>query len=250
MSVLEVIAVLVAGVGAGAINAVVGSGTLLTFPTLLAVGYSPLVANVSNTVGLVPGAVAGAAGYRRELRGQRSRVLRFGTASVLGGITGAALLLSLPESAFEAVVPAIIAIALILVVIQPRLEPWLERRHGSASRGRFLPLAAVYGSGAYGGYFGAGQGILLIAILDLALPDDLQRINALKNVLAGLVNLVAGLIFVVVADIAWGPAVLLAVGSIAGGILGARYGRRLPATWLRALIVVVGVAAIVHLLAT
>lgn len=249
MSLLEAAAVLVAGIGAGTINVVVGSGTLLTFPTLLAVGYSPLVANVSNTVGLVNGSIAGTIGYRRELEGQRKRVLWFGTAGVLGGITGATLLLTLPEAAFDAIVPAFIAIALVLIVIQPRLEPWLAARHGSASsRGRVLPLAAVYGTGIYGGYFGAAQGIILLAVLDLSLPDGLQRVNALKNVIASLVNLVAALIFIVVADIAWGPAALLTVGSIVGGLLGARYGRRLPAPVLRWVIVVIGVAAIIGLI--
>jgi uncharacterized membrane protein YfcA len=250
MSLLEAVAVLVAGIGAGTINVVVGSGTLLTFPTLLAVGYSPLVANVSNTIGLVNGSIAGTIGYRRELKGQRSRVLRFGTAGLLGGITGATLLLTLPESAFDAIVPAFIAIALILIVIQPRLEPWLERRRATRERSPAGPLAAVYGTGIYGGYFGAAQGVILLAVLDLSLPDDLQRVNALKNLIASVINLVAALIFIALADVAWGPVLLLTVGSIIGGMLGARYGRRLPPGALRGLIVVVGIAAIVNLLAT
>ncbi len=249
MTALEVILLAAAGTGAGAINAVAGSGTLITFPALLAVGYSPLTANVSNTVGLVPGAVAGSVGYRRELRGQRRRVLWLGAVGLLGGVTGATLLLTLPESAFDAIVPAFIAIALVLVVIQPRLGPWLERRRPSRERGRVLPAAGVYATGIYGGYFGAAQGILLIAVLDLTLPDDLQRVNALKNVIASIVNLVAAVIFIVVADIAWAAALILAAGSITGGLLGARYGRRLPAPALRVVVVVVGIAAIVGLLA-
>jgi uncharacterized membrane protein YfcA len=249
LSLPEALAVLLAGVGAGTINAVVGSGTLITFPVLLAVGYAPVVANVSNTIGLVPGTVASAIGYRRELRGQGQRALRFGAASVLGGIVGAVLLLELPASAFETIVPVFIAVALVLIVVQPRLAARLaaRRRPGHEAHG---PLSAgVFASGVYGGYFGAAQGILLIAMLGTALPDDLQRVNALKNVLAGLVNLVAGVIFIVVADVAWGPAALIAGGSIVGGTLGARYGRRLPPSALRAVIVVVGVFAIVRLLA-
>jgi uncharacterized protein len=248
MTAAEVLAVLAAGVAAGTINTVVGSGTLITFPVLLAIGYAPVTANVSNAVGLVPGSVAGAIGYRAELAGQRRRALRFGAASVLGAITGAVLLLVLPESAFRAIVPAFIALALVLIVVQPRLQERLAaHRHEHHDHGGGLPRAGVYGAAVYGGYFGAAQGILFIAILGLALPDDLQRINALKNVLAGLVNLVAGVVFVLVADVAWLPAALIAAGSAVGGVLGARYGRRLPERALRGVIVVVGVAAIVQL---
>ncbi len=247
MSVLEALTILAAGVAAGAINTVVGSGTLITFPVLLGLGYAPVVANVSNTVGLVPGSLAGALGYRGELAGQRRRMLRLGAASVMGGATGALLLLVLPASAFRAIVPVFIVIALVAILAQPRLS----RRRASRPRraavvgdGGPLAVAAVYASGVYGGYFGAAQGILLLAILGLAIPDDLQRSNALKIVLALLVNVVSGLIFVAVADVAWRPAALIAAGSVLGGAIAARYGRRLPARALRALIVVVGLAAI------
>lgn len=244
MSLLEAVAVLAAGVAAGTINTIVGSGTLITFPVLLAVGYPPVVANVSNTVGLVPGSVAGAIGYRQELRGQRDRALALGACSLLGGITGAIGLLLLPDKAFEAVVPAFIAVALVLVVIQPALARRLGERRG-AGRGTG---AGVYVAGVYGGYFGAAQGILLLGVLGLTVPDSLQRLNALKNVLAGIVNGVAGVIFVVVADVAWLPVALIAAGATLGGVLGARYGRRLPPVVLRAVIVVVGVTAIIQLL--
>jgi uncharacterized membrane protein YfcA len=249
VSLLECLLVLVAGVFAGTINTVVGSGTLVTFPVLLAVGYSPVVANVSNTLGLVPGSVSGAIGYRAELAGQRNRVLTLGSASVLGGIVGAILLLSLPSDAFEAIVPVLIVLALILVVAQPRLSRMLaERREEVRPHGGPLLWTGVFGTGVYGGYFGAAQGVILLAITGIAIPEDLQRLNALKNVLAALVNGVAAVIFVFFATVAWLPAVLLAVGSAAGGQLGARIGRRLPPAALRALIVVVGIAAIVQLL--
>jgi uncharacterized protein len=249
MTELEAAALLLAGVAAGTINAVVGSGTLITFPALLAVGYSPVVANVSNTVGLVPGSVTGAIGYREELRGQGGRAVRLGCASVAGGITGAVLLLVLPESAFEAIVPVFIGIALVLIVAQPWLSERLgRRRRPEGHHGGPLAAAGTYGAGVYGGYFGAAQGILLISLLGLVLPEDLQRLNALKNVLTGLVNLVAGVVFILVADIAWGAALMVAAGSVVGGHLGARYGRRLPPAALRAVIVVVGTIAIVHLL--
>jgi uncharacterized membrane protein YfcA len=241
-----------AGIAAGTINTVVGSGTLITFPVLLAFGYPPVTANVSNTVGLVPGSVAGAVGYRRELEGQARRGMPLAIASALGGIVGAILLLSLPASAFKAIVPAFIAVALVLIVLQPRLSRALaaRREHPRGhDRAGAVGTVATFGSGVYGGYFGAAQGILLLAILGLSLEgEDLQRINALKVVLAGLVNLVAGVVFIFSAHVAWLPALLIAIGSMIGGVLGARYGRRLPPAGLRALIVVVGVIAIVRLL--
>jgi uncharacterized membrane protein YfcA len=250
MGPLEVVAIFAAGVVAGTINTVVGSGSLITFPVLLAFGYPPVVANVSNTVGIVPGSVTGAVGYRRELTGQRRRVASLAWASLAGGVLGAALLLILPASAFKAIVPVFIAIALVMIVVQPRLSSWLET-HRPRVRSRAGPLAtaAVFACGVYGGYFGAAQGIMLLAILTLSIQDDLQRINALKVVLAGLVNLVAGVVFVIAAHIAWAPAALLAAGTLLGGFVGAGAGRRLPPSALRAAIVVVGVAAIVRLLA-
>jgi uncharacterized membrane protein YfcA len=246
---LHALAVFAAGIAAGAINALVGSGTLITFPILLAFGYAPVTANVSNTIGLVPGSVAGAVGYRRELAGQRRRAIPLAVASAVGATAGAVLLLSLPSSAFKEIVPGFILIALVLIVLQPRLGRALES-HRSRDSHEAGPLAvlAVCASGIYGGYFGAAQGIMLLAILGLSLPSEhLQRINALKVVLAGLVNLIAGIIFIFAAHVAWLPALLIAVGSIIGGIAGARWGRRLPPAALRAVIVVVGVTAIVRL---
>ena len=250
MSPLHALAIFAAGIAAGTINTVVGSGTLITFPVLLAFGYAPVVANVSNTIGLVPGSASGAVGYRRELAGQRRRTIPLAIASLAGGIVGAVLLLTLPASAFEAIVPVFIVIALVLIVAQPRLARLLAA-HRPATHGRVpgpTVIACVFASGVYGGYFGAAQGILLLSILSLGLDEQLQRINAIKVVLAGLVNLVAGIIFALVADVAWSAAVLIAGGSIIGGVLGARGGRRLPDNVLRAVIVVVGTAAIVRLL--
>ncbi|MGA9876115.1 MAG: sulfite exporter TauE/SafE family protein [Solirubrobacteraceae bacterium] len=249
MSFGEILAIAAAGFAAGMINTVVGSGTLITFPVLLAFGYAPVTANVSNTVGLVPGSVSGAIGYRRELAGQRAQAIRLGTASALGAITGAVLLLVLPASAFKAIVPVFIALALVLIVLQPRLNRLLTARAAhSAHTGRVL-LVALYATGVYGGYFGAAQGILLLGILGLALTQDLHRTNALKNVLAGLVNGVSGIYFILVAHIEWGPAAIIAASSILGAQIGARYGRRLNPVALRGVIVVIGVSAIVHLVA-
>jgi uncharacterized protein len=249
MSIGEIVAIAVAGLAAGAINTLVGSGTLITFPVLLAFGYAPVTANVTNTIGLVPGSVSGAIGYRRELAGQRERALRLGAMSLAGGITGAVLLLVLPASAFKAIVPVFIAIALVLTVLQPRLARWLSTREIDLERkGALMVPFAVYLTGVYGGYFGAAQGILLLGILGVALAQDLHRTNALKNVLVGLVNGVAGLYFAFAAHVDWGPAAIIAVTAVAGAQLGARYGRRLPPDALRAVIVVVGVSAIVRLL--
>ncbi|WP_019931774.1 sulfite exporter TauE/SafE family protein [Nocardia sp. BMG111209] len=256
MSPLDQLAVLVAGVAAGGINAVVGSGTLITFPVLLALGYPPVTANVSNTVGLVPGNLSGVLGYRRELAGQRARVLRLGTGTVLGALIGAILLLKLPPGAFKAIVPALIILALVLVVVQPRLSRWVRARRAAngqaddtGGHGVLLWLA-VAGTGVYGGYFGAAQGVLLMGLLGVVVHEDLQRLNAVKNVLALLANTVSAAIFIVVADVSWEAAGLIAVGSIIGGQLGARLGRRLPPAVLRAVIVVVGVVAVVRLLLT
>jgi hypothetical protein len=249
VSLLHALALLCAGTAAGAINTVVGSGTLFTFPVLLGLGYAPVVANVSNTVGLVPGSVSGAIGYRRELTGQRGRVLTLAGASLAGGIIGAALLLTLPASAFKTIVPIFIAVALLLIIFQPQLSTALAaRRTGSGHRPGAGTMLGVFTGGVYGGYFGAAQGILVLSILALGLDDDLQRLNALKVVLTGLVNLVSGAIFVLVAHVAWGAAGLIAAGSIIGGVIGARTGRRLPPSILRAVIVIVGIVAIVQLL--
>ena len=249
MSIWEIVAIALAGLAAGTINTVVGSGTLITFPVLLAFGYAPVTANVSNTIGLVPGSVSGAVGYRRELAGQGARARRFGAVSVAGGITGAVLLLVLPASAFKAIVPVFIALALVLIVMQPRLARSLARRDPDERKGVVMLPLALYLSGVYGGYFGAAQGILLLGILGAALAQSLQRTNALKNVLAALVNGVAGVYFALAAHVDWGAAAVIACASILGAQLGAHYGRRLRPDALRAVIVVVGVLAIVRLVA-
>ncbi len=248
MSAWEIVAIFAAGMAAGTINTVVGSGTLITFPTLLAFGYPPVTANVSNTVGLVPGSVSGAIGYRRELTGQRQRVLALGTASVCGGIIGAILLLVLPASAFKDIVPFFIAVALILIVLQKQISRALRNHPRGAGEGVGPgALAGAFFTGIYGGYFGAAQGILMLSVLGLTIDDNLQRLNAVKVVTTGLTNLVAGVVFVIAAHVAWDVAALIAGGSIIGGALGARFGRRLHPMALRALIIAVGIVAIVRL---
>jgi len=255
VTLLEALLIGLAGLAAGTINTVVGSGTLITFPTLLAFGVPPVTANVSNNIGLVPGSLSGAIGYRRELSGQRARVLRLAVASFLGGIGGAVLLLTLDEGAFEAIVPVLVGIGLLAVVLQPRINRWLSRRHERDGDPRgyhgawwVWPLVLV--GGVYGGYFGAAQGVLLMAVMGIGIPETLQRLNAVKNVLAAIVNLVAGVVFVFVADVDWLVVVLIGAGSVVGGQLGATVGRRLPDAVLRVTIVVVGLTALAVFLLT
>jgi len=207
-----------------------------------------LVANVSNTVGLVAGGLTGIHGYRAELTGQGSTLRHLVPASLLGAVTGAFLLLKLPESAFETIVPVLIAAALVLVLLGPRIQAWAAVRHPDHdSLGRQLLLkAGVFATGVYGGYFGAAQGILLVGIMSVLMTIGLQNVNALKNVMSTVVNAVAAVIFMLVAweRINWSVAALIAVGSPAGGYVGARVGRRLSPRVLRSVIVVIGVAAI------
>lgn len=296
----DLLIIFIAGIGAGMINAVVGSGTLITFPALLAVGYPPITANISNNLGLIPGAVSGTWGYRRELVGQGTRARRLAPFSFVGALIGALALLVLPADSFTVIVPVLIVIALVLVAAQPRLQRHLasqavpptagagsvrapagqdlHRRTNpsgsvriigpgeeSTTRDQVAPgadsddgispvrwlalMVGVFLAGIYGGYFGAAQGILLIAIIASLLPVSMQRANALKNLLSVIVNAVAGVVFCLVAwdQIDWFAVLLIALGSTIGGFLGSHYGRRLPPAALRAIIVVVGLLAIAKL---
>jgi len=248
----EVVALLAAGMAAGTINTMVGSGTLITFPTLLLFGLPPLVANVSNTVGLVAGGLTGIHGYRLELVGQGRTLRGLVPATFLGALTGAVLLLKLPESAFNAIVPALIAAALLLVLLGPRLQLWAAARHPDhdSPGQRLLMTAGIFATGVYGGYFGAAQGILLVGIMSILMVISLQRINGLKNVLATVANAVAAVVFMIVGWdlIDWSVAGLIAAGALAGGYVGAKVGRRLSPGLLRGLIVIIGVLAIAKIM--
>ena len=246
-----------AGVAAGAINTLVGSGTLVTFPTLVALGYSPVTATMSNAVGLVAGGFSGTWGYRRELRGQWDRLRWQIPGSFVGACIGAWLLLHLPEKVFTEVVPVLLVGALILVLVGPRIQAWARQRAEDAGRSpeHVSPkrmAALVFGTfavGIYGGYFTAAQGILLMGVMGALLPEDMQRMNAAKNLLSLIVNIVAAVAYTVVAfdRISWPAAGLIAVGSLVGGFLGAHYGRRLSPNALRAFIVVVGLIGLYRL---
>jgi uncharacterized protein len=251
---LDLLALLGAGGLAGLINTVVGSGTLITFPTLLALGVPPVIANISNTVGLTPGSLSGALATRGELSGERRRVLGLGAASLLGGIVGALLLLRLPSAAFDAIVPILIGIGCVLVILQPITSKRLAIRRArlgadaATIHGPILLWLAVALVGVYGGYFGAAQGVLLIAILGIALAEPLLKVNAIKNVLALIANAIASVVFVIVSDVNWPAAISIAVGSVLGAQVGGRVGRKLPPTIYRVIIVAVGIAAIISLL--
>ena len=252
------ILIALAGLGAGAINTLVGSGTLITFPTLVTLGYPPVTATMSNAIGLVAGGVSGTWGYRRELRGQWDRLRWQIPASFVGAALGAWLLLHLPETVFEQVVPVLLVAALALVVVGPRIQEYARRRAEVAGRsadhvsaGRMVALVvATFAVGVYGGYFTAAQGIMLIAAMGALLPEDMQRMNAAKNLLSLIVNVVAAVAYIAVAfdRISWPAAGLIAAGSLVGGFLGAHYGRRLSPNALRAVIVVVGMIGLYRLL--
>lgn len=244
-------AVVLAAVWAGGINTVVGSGTLVTFPTLLVLGVPPLTANISNSVGLVAGGISGTVGYLPEMKGLGRKVAQLVPMSVLGSVIGALLLLVLPAEAFSAVVPVLIAVGIVLVVFGPRLSAWAKSHHHEGGR---VPvwhvvalMAGVLLAGVYGGYFGAAQGVILIGLLSALSTERLQALNGLKNVLGTIVNAVASLVFIVVEPdlVDWRIAGLVAVGAIVGGVLGARFGRRLAPNVLRVVIVVVGIVGLV-----
>lgn len=250
--------IVLAGVAAGAINALVGSGTLITFPTLVALGYPPVTSTMSNAIGLVAGGVSGTWGYRAELRGQWKRLRWQIPGSLCGALIGAFLLLHLPEKVFIEVVPVLLVLALGLVVLGPRIQAYARARaeasgrsveHVSSARMTAL-VAGTFAVGVYGGYFTAAQGILLIGVMGALLPEDIQRMNAAKNLLSMLVNIVAALAYISVAfdRISWPVAGLIAAGSLVGGWLGSHYGRRLSPNALRAVIVVVGLIGLYRLL--
>ena len=250
----DALLVLLAGVGAGTINTIVGSGTLITFPTLLLLGVPPITANISNNIGLVPGTLTGAVGYRRELEGAWPDLRRLAPMSLVGGALGAVLLLVLDPGLFKAVVPVLIVIGIVLVVAGPRINAWTARRREEAGHEgdpdhRVAMQAGTFGAGVYGGYFGAAQGIILMGILGALSSEPLQRLNGYKNVLSTIVNAVAALVFVIVAfeRIDWFVVLLIAAGSTIGGVIGSTVGRRLPPAVLRGAIVVIGLVAVTRM---
>ena len=257
MEFLSSVFIFFAGLWAGTINSVVGSGTLVTFPVLIALGFAPVTASISNATGLVAGSAAGAWGYRKELAGRRNQLLKLLPASLLGGITGAYLLLHLPEMVFQYAAPALIVVALLMVVFQPRLQRWVQTREQNpehAIRDKqhgVLLVVLVYLAGVYGGYFVAAQGILLVGILGVFMAGTMQNANAMKNILVLGVNIVAAVSYLLFAfdRISWTAVGLIAVSSLIGGLIGARVGRRLSPTVLRGVIFTLGLVALGFMIA-
>jgi hypothetical protein len=247
VSPLHAVIIVAVGLVAGMVNTIVGSGSLLTFPTLLALGYPAVLANVSNTVGLISGSVSGAVGYRRELKGQLRRILSLMPVVVVGTVIGASLLLALPGSAFRHVVPVLILIAVLLVLVQPRVAKRRAERGQIAEHPGPLLQFGTFLTSIYGGYFGAAQGVVLLGLFGITLDDDVQRLNAAKNVVAAAINAVGAVFFIATTDIAWKVAGLLFLGSTFGGQIGAVVGRRLPPQVLRATIAIVGTAVAIKL---
>lgn len=272
--------VLLAGIWAGAINTVVGSGTLVTFPVLVAMGVPPVSATVSNAMGLIAGNFTGAWGYRREIRQVKGILVKLIPASLLGGVIGATLLITLPEEVFGRVAPILIVISLGFVIFQPRLSRWVkaraakrdqpvdaeegeerdvpeERKSPSMPAVSLVLILLVFLAGIYGGYFVAAQGILLMGILGIFLAANIQQANGVKNLLVAVVNLTAAISYVIVdflirdpddRVILWGVVLIIAIGSTLGGLIGAWVGRRLSPVVLRAVIVTLGLVALAVML--
>jgi uncharacterized protein len=228
---------------AGGINSIAGAGSLLTFPALLTVGLPPLQANVSNSIGLVPGSLSGAFGYRAELRGHLGEAARLCVASGIGGLIGAALLLRLPTRVFELLVPTLVAASSVLVLVQH----WITARLAGRGKNTRAAAVGVLVVGVYGGYFGAAQGIMLLAVMGLTLQAPLVRINGYKTLVAAVANGASGVVFILLAPVSWPHVLVLAVGSVAGGRLGAVVGLRIPERPLRVGIAVFGLAVAARL---
>lgn len=248
MTGVEQLVVLAAGFGAGILTSTVGVASLLSFPVLVAVGLPPVVANASNTVGMTPAGLSGSFGYRRELREAPGATVMVLATCAGGSVLGAVLLLALPPEVFENVVPWLILFTCLLVGAQPTISRWVRRRHGEtppAPRTRMSPVTTFFATltGVYGGYFGAGSGVMMVAVLGFGLDLDLRIVNALKTLAVMAANVVASLIFLVVAELDWAAILLLASGSVVGGYVGSHIGRRLPSGLLRGLIVLAGLTA-------
>jgi len=247
MTLAEYALIFAAAIGAGIVNVVAGAGTLITFPTLLAIGVPPVVANISNTIGLIPASLAGAYGFRRELSGMWPSVMKMATWSAIGGVIGALCLLVLPAENFAIVVPFLLVLSGILAAAQPRVSRWVrgrsEQDSKDTSRISVGLVVAITATGVYGGYFGAAQGVILLAVIGILWTSDMNRANGAKNVLAGVANLVSAGLFVFSGSVDWIVVLIIAIGSGSGGLIGARIGRFLPATALRIILVVTAFVA-------
>ena len=255
MTPLEGVLLALAGLVAGTVNAVAGGGSLVSFPALLAAGYPAVDANVTNTVSLWPGYLSGGLAYRDDLRAQRDRVVALAVTAALGGAAGTVLLLVAPPGVFEAVVPFLVLVAVALLAVQPQVAARVRRRSELAEGGRTRPdhlgvglHASTFAAATYGGYFGGGLGVILMAVLAIFLPEDLTRLNGVKNALSLVVNTVALVGFGLFGPVAWVAVAVVGPASLAGGVLGGRLARRVSATVLRRVVVVWGTAVALRLL--
>jgi uncharacterized protein len=247
LSVETIVLLVAAGFLAGALNAAAGGGSLISFPALIAVGYPPLTANVTNNIAVAPGYVTGATGYRRELRGQGHRILPLTVASAIGSLVGVGLILISSQSAFESIVPFLVLAACVLLAFQPAITRRLEEHSGDRDRPGSGVLAGQALAAVYGGYFSAALGVVVLAILGLAFDDTLQRLNALKALLQLIIGAVSAVGFALVTPVAWTAVAVVAPASVVGGEVGARLARRVSDRALRVGIVTYGVACAVWL---
>ncbi|MEO8458010.1 MAG: sulfite exporter TauE/SafE family protein [Chloroflexota bacterium] len=249
MSIFEIVGLAAAAFVAGAINAVAGGGSLISFPALLAAGYDSKAANVTNTVAIWPGTLGGSLAYRSEISRQPTRIIALLVPAIVGALAGSALLLATSSDTFDAIVPFLILTGVAIMVFQEPLGRFLSRRNAVARSIDHVPVllqGVVFTAAIYGGYFGAGFGIIILAFLSILLPDDLHHSNALKGILAMIVNGVAVVYFILFGPVQWGPAALMAAFAMAGGFLGVGLARRLGPVWLRRGVILYGtVAAIV-----
>jgi uncharacterized protein len=243
----HVVLLVIAGIVSGAVNALAGGGSLLLFPALLAVGLPPLAANVTNSITQCPGYLGLALGSRRELRGQQGRVRSSTGVAMAGSVVGSLLLLVLPATVFDAVVPALVALASVALGAQPWLARWIGEPQPDAPDRRTVLLPAVFLAAIYGGYFGGALGVILIAVLALTAHDDLRRLNAVKGVLSLIIAAVSAVVFAIGAPVSWLVVALLAPVNLVGGFLGAKLAGRLPAPVLRTGVVLVGLAVAIYL---
>jgi uncharacterized protein len=247
LSVETIVLLVAAGFLAGALNAAAGGGSLISFPALIAVGYPPLTANVTNNIAVAPGYVTGATGYRRELRGQGHRILPLTVASAIGSLVGVGLILISSQSAFESIVPFLVLAACVLLAFQPAITRRLEEHSGDRDRPGSGVLAGQALAAVYGGYFSAALGVIVLAVLGLAFDDTLQRLNALKALLQLIIGAVSAVGFALVTPVAWTAVAVVAPASVVGGEVGARLARRVSDRALRVGIVTYGVACAVWL---
>lgn len=243
MDVLTGVALAASAFAAGAVNAVAGGGSLISFPALLAAGYPSKTANVTNTVALWPGYLGGVVGYRAELSGQGARAKRALLPAILGAIAGSAILLATPESAFDAIVPFLIVFACLLLAAQKPLAQFAQRHRIGARGDDDFPWTAhlaIFAMAIYGAYFGAGLGIMMLAALSILLPDALHRSNALKGLQSFVINAVAVVYFAMFGPVEWLPCLVMASGSLTGGYYGVGFAKRLSPRWLKVAVVSYG----------